>query len=208
MLWLGSESSLRSKKPQRIRSCRAWCLALALSAFVAQRVAGAELVSLDLNPTTADVTSSSQTITVSAHLKVGSSGLAYAFGNLTSPSAAQSVNVTLSSQNRISGTPEDGLYSSAITIPKGAEPGTWGFAYFSIMENDGAQTSVPAPPTKLTVTSAAPDDTAPQLISVDYQPSSVDVSDAPRYVTVSIHISDGGSGVGSVEGYFEGPSAA
>ncbi len=170
------------------------------------------LVSLDFTPKSVDVSSAAQVVTVTAHLTDDSSGVSYAVVYFDSPSN----NQTLAFFSLASGTATDGTYQASVTIPKGAEPGTW--KLFSVVLGDPAGNFVsygagasdtPFPggtPTNLTVTDTNPDATAPALVSIDFTPKSVDVSSASQDVTVTAQLTDNSSGVQYAQAYFDSPS--
>jgi hypothetical protein len=173
------------------------------------------LVSLDFNPKSVDVSSAAQTITVTAHITDDSSGVSYTQIYFNSPSLADQTSASFS---LASGTATDGTYQASVTIPKGAEPGTW--KLFKVVLQDTAGNNVgygpdagdtPLPggtPTNLSVTDTNPDTTAPVLVSIDFTPKSVDVSSTAQNVTVTAQLTDDSSGVQYAQVYFNSPSNA
>jgi hypothetical protein len=83
-----------------------------------------QLVSVDFTPKSVDVSSASQVVTLTAHLTDDNTGLNYATFYFYSPSGNQSVLVSVNSSNRVSGTAQDRIYQTTLTIPKLSEVAT------------------------------------------------------------------------------------
>src|SRR3982750_593986 len=84
----------------------------ARSAFATADLTPPQLVSIDFTPKSVDVSSASQTVTVTAHLTDDNTGVSDAAVQFGSPSSGQTVYAYFS---RISGTAQDGMYQTLIT---------------------------------------------------------------------------------------------
>ena len=115
------------------------CCGLCSSVFATSDTTAPQLVSVDFTPKSVDVSNGSQVVTVTAHLTdtgstcpiCGNTGVNYAGFYFYSPSGNQSVWRLFDSSNRVSGTAQDGIYQTTMTIPKVSESGNWtmNFAY-------------------------------------------------------------------------------
>ena len=149
-------------------------------------------MSIDFTPKSVDVSNASQVVTVTVQVTdtgssctiCGNSGVSSANFGFYSPSSNQSVWANFGSYNRVSGTAQDGIYQTSMTIPKSSESGNWTMRYAYVYDNVGNHTYYSVPgygyspypsgtPTTLAVTSTTADTTAPQLVSVDFTPNSV-----------------------------------
>ena len=99
-----------------------------------------QLVSVDFTPKSVDVSSSSQTITVTAHVTDDNSGVSYVQPLFSSPSGQQSATAGLT---LVSGTAQDGIYQGIVTIPESAESGTWTMGQFWVGDVVGNSLSYP-----------------------------------------------------------------
>jgi len=97
-------------------------------------------VSVDFTPKSVDVSSSSQTITVTAHVTDDNSGVSYVQPLFSSPSGQQSATAGLT---LVSGTAQDGIYQGIVTIPESAESGTWTMGQFWVGDVVGNSLSYP-----------------------------------------------------------------
>lgn len=159
-----------------------------------------QLVSLSFNPPSVDVTAGAQTVTVTARVTDDLSGVftGRSTVSFTGPNLQFLLGVYF---NRISGTPLDGTYQAIITIPRYAEAGTWKVR-LQLYDSAGNGFSPAARqlellgfPTDLTVLDATPDLQPPNLLSITFSPTTIDVSAADVDVTVTLQISDDVSGV-------------
>jgi serine protease len=101
-----------------------------------------QLQSFSLSQSSVDTSSSSQTITLTAHITDDLSGLAGNSGppsgvSFVSPSGHQSVSAMFNTSNRSSGTAQDGIYQTTMTVPQYAEPGTWTVQNFILGDQVG-----------------------------------------------------------------------
>lgn len=132
------------------------------------------------------------------------------------PSFMQQVPRRLSDSDRVSGTPQDGIYTAQIVIPQSAEPGRWDF--YSVGLTDGAGNAVdygirsdyaPFPdgtPGGIEVADTQPDLEIPQLISFDFEPKHVDASENPQVIIVTARLADNFTGFDSGGFKFVSPS--
>jgi hypothetical protein len=161
-----------------------------------------------------DVSSSSKTVTVTAHITDDKSGVQHAEVYFSSPSNTQHEFSFFALK---SGTATDGTYTATITIPKSAEAGTWKLTRVNLLDqannsvDDGPSYSTSFPsgtPTDLSVTSTTADTTPPALVSLDFTPKSVDVTNSSQTVIVTAHLTDDNTGVQNATVYFASPSQA
>jgi len=80
------------------------------------------LVSIEVTPTTVDVTTGDATVTVTAHLTDDLSGAQEFSGTFQSPSGRRYVNFY---GYRVSGTSLDGVFQATAFFPQYTEPGVW-----------------------------------------------------------------------------------
>jgi serine protease len=102
------------------------------------------LESFSITPSTVDTSSSSQNITVTAHITddlAGNAGPGYFSSpsqvRFVGPSGKQSVWTMLDGTRRISGTAQDGVYQATMTVPQYAEQGTWTVQGFLLVDQAG-----------------------------------------------------------------------
>ena len=155
-----------------------------------------QVVSLSYSPSSVDVTDGSAAVTFTAHLTDSSDIQGASIQLQSRTTSGQSVFAPPLS--RISGTAQDGIWQTTINLPQGSAAGAWDYAgsvsdavnhlYFS--ENSyGTQNLPAAAPGPLTVTDSSPS-TPPQVVSLSYSPSSVDVTDGSAAVTFTAHLTD------------------
>ena len=174
------------------------------------------LVSIDFNPKTVDVATGDQTVTVTARITDNvafSGGAAY----FQPPSPGPSLPALFT---RISGSAQDGIYEAPLTVPASSRPGTWRMGSVGLSDVAGNAVSYsafvgpgsslspfpPGTPTDLIVTNSNADTAAPVLVSFDFMPKSVDVTNAPQIVTVTARITDN-IGFNSGGFFFQPPSS-
>jgi hypothetical protein len=154
------------------------------------------LQSLSVSPTSVDVSASAQTVTVTLRVTDDSSGAQLPSVDADSTSTSQ--HSGFGQTMLVSGTPQDGVYQSTITLAKNAAPGQWQVVLFPLRDNAGnSQPNFPdlsGYPSTFTVTSGAADTTPPVLQSLSVSPTSVDVSASAQTVTVTLRVTDDSSG--------------
>ena len=147
------------------------------------------LIEFDFTPTTIDVTSGAQNVTVTLRVTDDLSGVSYMFLSFQSPSGQYQYQYIYSS-NRIAGNEFDGIYQGSVEIPQFSEAGTWQASVQmvdTVTNSSFISTSALADggfPTELEVTSTS-DTTGP----------SIDVSSGDQIVTIDLHLTDDLSGV-------------
>src|SRR4051812_36320632 len=176
-----------------------------------------QLVAFDFVPKTVDVSAAAATITVTARITDDIAGNAGA-GYTSSPSqgrfigpTGQFVDALLSGFERISGTPNDGVYQYAMQVPRAAAKGTWRVQSLLLVDQVGNTKSLGASdlqaagfPTTFAQTGDG-DTTAPQLVAFDFVPKTVDVSASAATITVTARITDDIAGNAGA-GYTSSPS--
>ena len=162
-------------------------------------------------PTQVDTTFSSQTVQVTRTATDDLSGIAYIGTScspntvsgwvFSSPSRAQSVNVSSCGFTKSSGTDLDGAFSATITFPQYAEPGIWELMAIQILDQAGNRTSLqPADLAALGLSATVNvislfDSTPPVVTGVSVYPTQVDTSSSSQTVQVTRTATDDLSGV-------------
>ena len=166
----------------------------------AQDYDGPKIESYTFEPMTIDITNSSQTITVTAHVTdasgVDSAPIVYV--ELPGKSSATQQTGWFT---RTSGDAKDGIYTATITIPKGKEGGEWEVfsnSFYDIYRNSSVWPVYPTSEKKtLTVINTAPIDTdGPVVESFIFEPMTIDITNSSQTITVTAHVTDA-SGVDS-----------
>jgi hypothetical protein len=173
---------------------------------------------LSFAPATVDTSTGPKTITVRARLTdagVGVAGEGYTRGateaRFQSPSGGQIVDAIL--YKLVSGDSADGIYEWTMTVPAGAEAGTWTLQYVMPVDKVGNRANLSTAalaaagfPTAFTQTGAG-DSTAPVLREFSFTPTAVNTSTGPKTITVRARLTDAGVGVAG-EGYTRGATEA
>lgn len=168
------------------------------------------LAGFSISPSSVNVVSSSQSVTVSAHITDDLSGVASASVQFESPSGKQ---VTANAEfSKVSGTETDGMYEATVTFNQFIQSGTWKVRGVDLRDNVGNEAVVTAAqleskglPAAVTVTSTA-DTQPPALASFAISPSSVNTTAASETVTVTAEITDNLSGFDHGSVVFESPN--
>jgi len=192
------------------------------------------LVSLAVNPGAVDTSTSSQTITLTAHI-TSNGDFNYAFVYLYDPTFQQLAYGYFYQSTRISGDAYDGTYQTTFTLPRYSHAANWEWNYAGLYNNDlhysqyytatngrfttlvtynGATytttdlgTSGPAlTPQNLVVTSNPSDSTGPTLVYFQLNPPSIDVATQSATVTVTVSVTDDLSGFNYGYVYFVSPN--
>lgn len=153
------------------------------------------LAGFSFNPSSINTTLSSQTVTCTMTLTDALSGVASATCAFTAPDFFHRASCSASLPT--SGTPQNGVWSCTMTVPRYSPSGTW-TASVSATDYVGNTAQLnPALggfPTSLTVTSD-PDTVAPALTNFTLMPTTVNVSAASQNVTCNMTLTDAKSGV-------------
>ena len=177
------------------------------------------VVSVNFTPTSIDVTNSPQSLIVTAHIIDNISGFTSGSvyftppsGPFTPPSGIGEAVAFINSTNRISGTANDGIYQATVTVPQSSQAGIWEQSRTDVRDqaqNGDSRTRfdyTAGIPPDLMVASANPDTTLPTVVSVNFTPTSVDVTDSSQSVIVTVRITDNISGFTSGAVYFTRPA--
>ena len=148
------------------------------------------LVEFDFTPKSVDVSSGSRTVSVSARVTdaTGAEPPYFLFSSTTTSQTAGFGQMLLSS-----GTTQDGVYTTTVTIPEGAAAGEWDAVLYPLKDTKGNSGSFGPPsgfPKTLQVASAEPDTAPPALAEFDFTPKTVDVTRGSRTVSVSARVTD------------------
>ena len=148
-----------------------------------------QLVSASLGSASVDVTAAPATLTMTLGVSDDLSGTAYVCADISSPSGKQT---QFNCGSLSAGTRLNGTWKINFSIPKFVESGTWTVSYVELEDqttnlqtlNTGALTALGIT-TNFSVASN-PDLTPPQLTSFTVRPSSIDVSNRPTSVTLTM----------------------
>lgn len=95
---------------------------------------GPVIKGLSISPSSVDITSSSQTITVTAEIEDDLSGFYWMNINLSKNPLEPGYWVFFSSENRISGNSANGVYQATIRVLRSASPGSYAVNYCNLMD--------------------------------------------------------------------------
>ena len=167
------------------------------------------LMGITLNPSSIDVTSSSQQVTLTLNLADSPAGVVFPGGNqlgfafrLTSPSGNQNQWLATTQFTLVSGTPQSGTWQATLTIPQYSEVGRWTVG--ELLLQDAANNSENFDETTLAalgfspslqVSDNSPDTTPPTLTNLTFSPRFLDTSSGSQTVTVTLQATDDLSGV-------------
>ena len=166
-----------------------------------------QLVGLTIVPSSINVSSSSQTVTITLHVTDDLSGTAFSGSNgstleFVSPSGNQTQFLNAGTFTLTSGTVLNGFWSAPMTFPRFAEPGNWTLAFVTLYSAAGnhatlntAALNAAGFPTTLTVTTTIGDTTPPQLTGLTFSPSSINVTSSAQAVSLTLTLTDNLSGV-------------
>jgi uncharacterized protein YjdB len=166
------------------------------------------LVGLTITPSSVDVTSADKTVTFTGHVTdAGGSGVSQFAVTATAPDGpfASCVDTTLDG-----GSTSDGTWSCTITLPVGADPGTWKIlvlvsdAGFSSKTYAAADLSAIPAPSTFAVTSSH--DVKPPVFLSLTAPANVSVASGAQTVTVSANLTDNISGTASFDFVLTSPT--
>ena len=156
------------------------------------------LESFSFNPTTVDVSGSSQTVVITARATDDLSGVSFAQVFFRSPVSNQQLTATLV---RGGGNPLDATLTGSVTLPQFAEAGIWSVSGVNVVDVASNFSSITTQvlasrgfQTQLLVISN-PDSQAPTITGVSLSLSSIDVSSADQSVSVGLQVTDNLSGV-------------
>lgn len=159
-----------------------------------------EVVDMSFSPSTIDVSTGHQLVTLRAHITDNLAGLESAFANLESPSGPQTI-LSRRSMHRVSGTAQDGMYVVDFDIAQYSEAGSWKIRDIDL--TDQARNRIvlktsdlePVISAGLAVVSEPEDLSPPELAAFDILPRVVDVSFGPVDVEFLLELTDNLAGV-------------
>ncbi len=158
---------------------------------------------LTITPSSIDVSSGDQVLTIDLHLTDDLSGvdIDQAYVYLQSEANQQRQQSSGYYFTLIGGADLDGMWQASMTIPQYSEDGVWNLDLWLV---DKAANRTYLDYTTLagmgftpsfTVTAAPEDTTAPQLSNLTFTPSVIDTSAGAQYVDVSLDLTDDQAGV-------------
>ena len=182
-----------------------------------------EILSFDFNPKAIDTFASSQDIIFTTRLTddlsgvtdgdIGGKGISPSQARFQSPSGHQISDVLfVPPSDLISGDEFDGTYQSKMTLPKYSEKGTWKLQSFLLVDDVGNTKWLSKDdmnnlsfPTEFEVVSKG-DNEPPNILSFHINPKLIDTSNSSQTVTITAHLTDNLSGLGSITTCITRPS--
>ena len=167
-----------------------------------------QLAGLVISPSTVNVTSSSQSVNVTAHITDNLSGVAGA--TIVFQSTKQ---VTArASFSKVSGTETNGVWEATVSFAQFIQSGTWSVKSLNLADSVGNEATLTAGqleakgfPQSLTVESTE-DTEAPGLASLTISPATVNTTSGSQTATATAEITDNLSGFAHGTISFESPS--
>jgi IPT/TIG domain len=168
------------------------------------------LAGLSISPSSVNVTSSSQTVAVTAHVTDNLSGFNHGFVTFESPNGKQVTGEA--SFTKVSGSETNGSYEAIVTFEQFIQSGTWKVRALRLVDNVGNATELTAAqisgkglPSTVGVTSTE-DTAAPALATFSISPSTVNTMTTQQTVAVTAEITDNASGFAHGSIVFESPN--
>jgi hypothetical protein len=195
---------VRLGRPSRLTLLGGWVVAsiLFFGAVSAQALPEPPyLEGLSISPTTVNTTTSSQSISVTAHVVDGGPGVREVRVRLASPKGNQRVEAPLL---RVSGTTTNGMYTATPVLPQGSAPGTWTVevemydVQGNVRQLGPAKLEARGLPGTINVESVATSTTPPYLEGLSISPTTVNTSSSSQNISATAHVVDGGPGVREV----------
>jgi hypothetical protein len=168
------------------------------------------LAGLSISPSLVNVTASSQTVAVTAHITDNLAGFNHGSITFESPNTNQ---VTAEATfTKLSGTETDGMYEATVTFNQFIQSGTWKVRSLRLVDNvanvaelSAAALQAKSMPNSVSVTSV--EDTAPPaLVTFTVSPATVNTKTSAQTATVTAEITDNASGFAHGTVVFESPS--
>ena len=176
-----------------------------------------ELVSVSINSTTVDTSSSNQPITITVRLRDNLAGLdrlpiptGYQPSQISfvSPSKGQHVGTYFAQEKRESGDQYDGVYTNTIWLPRYSEPGTWSMDSILLVDAAGNQQRMELAEfldrgfsAEFTVQGTG-DVAPPQIRALDFFPRRIDTSSSNQTIVVTTRLLDTLSGMSNSVPYY------
>lgn len=158
------------------------------------------LHSLEIIPSTVDTTDGSVSLTATVNVTDDLNGIGYAYIEFVSPDNTKYLG--FSSLIPFDGQPD--TYTATTTMDQTSESGIWRLSYLDIRDSagnilqldaTGVATAVGHEVTITNNSTAVRDTTPPVLHSLSIEPSTVDTSNGPVTLTVTLNVTDDISGV-------------
>jgi len=176
-----------------------------------------EIVSFDFNPKVIDAWNSSQMITVTSNISDDLSGFASSEIRFFSPSGDQYIDnkplftpIDPPSMQSASGRVE--TCDTELRVPQYSEKGTWELSHLILVDRAGNEAHMEKDdlmemgfPTEFEVVSEG-DKKPPNILSFDINPKLIDTSNSSQTVTLTAHLTDDLSGLGSATTCITRPS--
>jgi len=166
-----------------------------------------QLIGVTFSPTTINVSSSSQVVTVTLQVTDDLSGADFSafrgsIFEFVSPSGKQSQVLNAGTFSLITGSTLNGVWRAPMPFPQFAESGNWTLAFVTLFDTasnhvtlNTAALSAAGYPTTLTVTTTVGDTLPPQLTNLTFSRPSLDVTNGAQTVDLTLSLTDNLSGV-------------
>ena len=160
--------------------------------------------SLILTPASVNVSGGAQTATIALHLTDDLSGVDMTSGRsylyLASPSGLQNIYVYFGGLTLSSGTLNDGVWQTQVTIPQYSEPGAWKIVFLVIFDLAGNELfagpgfgTIPA--INFTVVSSPADIAPPSINGFSFSPALINTTLDDQTVTLTLAMTDNLAGL-------------
>ena len=160
--------------------------------------------SLILTPSSVNVSGGPQTATIALHATDDLSGVDLTSGRsylyLASPSGLQNIYLYLGNLTLTSGTLNDGVWQTQVTMPQYSEPGAWkigSYGIFDLAGNEvfGGPGFGTVPSINFTVVSSPADISPPSINSFSFSPALINTSLDDQTVNLTLAVTDNLSGL-------------
>ena len=182
----------------------------AVSAAAASDTTAPSLVSLAITPSSVDVTSSSQTFAMTAHLTDGGSGVDQPAAVWIGPG---NIGGGIDLQ-RTSGDAYDGTWTGTVTVPRYLAPGDdpldfqVGDMAGNWMHMDAGALGAAGFPASFHVADANPDTAGPHVSAIRLSSQTVDARAGDATLTIEADVDDAPAGIGQVDAGATGPRSS
>lgn len=162
-----------------------------------------QVTAFSITPATIDTTLAPATLTITLAITDDQSGVASLELDML-PHPKKSNQAVVCYPQRVSGNSLNGVYSATITLPRGAQDGTWQVSALTIYDGAG---NVASPKlhdleaafgkgsAEIENTAGAADAAAPQITAFSLSPATIDTGAGPQQVIVTMTLTDDVAGI-------------